>query len=77
MSVIVYLQNPSVQNPKMTGDSRPTFAALLVRTPAPIARDSNIGLPMTDRPHLHLCTPLYLPHYQHLCHVLQTQYCLM
>jgi hypothetical protein len=64
MSIIVYLHNPPVQNSTMTSNPRPTFTALLVQTPAPsIAPDGDIGPPMADRPHLHLCTLLNLPHH--------------
>ena len=73
MSIIVCLHNPSAQNPTMTSNPRPTFAALLVLTVAPcIARDSDIGPPMVDHPHLHLCTLLHPPHHHHLCHIIQT-----
>jgi hypothetical protein len=73
MSIIVYLHNPSVRNPTMTSNLRPTFAALLVQIPAPsIAHDGNIGPPMINHPHLHLCTLLHPPHHHHLYHVIQT-----
>ena len=62
MSIIVYLHNPSVQNPT---------EALLVQTPAPsIAHNGDIGPLIADRPHLHLCTFLHPPHHHHLCHVI-------
>ena len=41
----------------------------LVRTPAPIACDDNIGPPAADGLHVHLSSPLHPTHNHHLCHV--------